>query len=499
MPTKFREKRVLTQINKMDTASHQDESIALILCKMCLAHKLVQEIFVQGRHLEQVWLSSRIVRNLLKSGMDPRIGGETGNLRENPLTNGIVRHDSHMRKSGVTRPGIEPGSPWWEASRLTAQRPWPQNTAQRRISQLLDSISVKLLQPLSPTSCFSFCFMGRGGKVARLLTSDLDAPGSIPGGVAPGFLHAGIVPNDAAGRRVFSGISLFPRPFIPALLHTHLASPSSALKTSILRAVQISPTPLHSPVFPPKKAKDASSLYSISWSAKRQHTELDVVMYEGCRLEKSTTVFLKMGRGYRETYAHYSPLCVPPPVVWRKKCLEEKIACDWTKGVQDDRQALSKVPLMSNTLAVVETPYTRGNLKRHPSQMKGQHTEWQHSPGSVLYRREKRICFCKRDYLGNLVDFEEKKDILSEKLEKYGGRVTSQHGARWFRLRRQTPLCTRKDESPTRVKIYKETPSSKNPSKPRTESKALYRRASFVNKKVITLLFSNPMYTPYTK
>ncbi|KAJ8895206.1 hypothetical protein PR048_000531, partial [Dryococelus australis] len=46
--------------------------------------------------------------------------GETGDTRENPQTNGIVRHDSHLRKSGVTRPGIEPGSPCWEASRLTA-------------------------------------------------------------------------------------------------------------------------------------------------------------------------------------------------------------------------------------------------------------------------------------------------------------------------------------------------------------------------------------------
>ncbi|KAJ8871834.1 hypothetical protein PR048_028174 [Dryococelus australis] len=45
---------------------------------------------------------------------------ETGDPRENPPTNGIVRHDSHMRKSGVTRPGIEPGSPWWEESRLTS-------------------------------------------------------------------------------------------------------------------------------------------------------------------------------------------------------------------------------------------------------------------------------------------------------------------------------------------------------------------------------------------
>ncbi|KAJ8867894.1 hypothetical protein PR048_031699 [Dryococelus australis] len=40
-------------------------------------------------------------------------------------TNGIVRHNSHMRGSGVTRPGIEPGSPWREASRLTAQPPRP--------------------------------------------------------------------------------------------------------------------------------------------------------------------------------------------------------------------------------------------------------------------------------------------------------------------------------------------------------------------------------------
>ncbi|KAJ8896221.1 hypothetical protein PR048_001564 [Dryococelus australis] len=38
--------------------------------------------------------------------------GETGDPRENTLTNGIVRHDSHMRNSGVTWPGIEPGSTW---------------------------------------------------------------------------------------------------------------------------------------------------------------------------------------------------------------------------------------------------------------------------------------------------------------------------------------------------------------------------------------------------
>ncbi|KAJ8877428.1 hypothetical protein PR048_021882 [Dryococelus australis] len=40
-----------------------------------------------------------------------------------------------------------------------------------------------------------------------------------------GFSYVGIVPDDVAGRRTFSGISRFPSPFIPALLHTHLNYP----------------------------------------------------------------------------------------------------------------------------------------------------------------------------------------------------------------------------------------------------------------------------------
>ncbi|KAJ8878442.1 hypothetical protein PR048_019020 [Dryococelus australis] len=43
--------------------------------------------------------------------------GETGDPRENTPTNGIYQDDSHMRKYGVTRPGIESAAPWWEARR----------------------------------------------------------------------------------------------------------------------------------------------------------------------------------------------------------------------------------------------------------------------------------------------------------------------------------------------------------------------------------------------
>ncbi|KAJ8881487.1 hypothetical protein PR048_017968 [Dryococelus australis] len=54
------------------------------------------------------------------------------------------------------------------------------------------------------------------------------------------FSKVGIVPDDAAGRLVFSGISHFLHPCFPALLHSHLISPSSTLETSLLRAAQIS-------------------------------------------------------------------------------------------------------------------------------------------------------------------------------------------------------------------------------------------------------------------
>ncbi|KAJ8887141.1 hypothetical protein PR048_013356 [Dryococelus australis] len=71
----------------------------------------------------------------------------------------------------------------------------------------------------------------RGSVVARLLASYLGEPGSIPGGVAPGFTLAGNVP---AG---FIGISRFPRTCIPTLLHVHLTSPSGGVVACHVRDV----------------------------------------------------------------------------------------------------------------------------------------------------------------------------------------------------------------------------------------------------------------------
>ncbi|KAJ8871607.1 hypothetical protein PR048_027934 [Dryococelus australis] len=57
--------------------------------------------------------------------------------------------------------------------------------------------------------------------------------GSIPGRVAPGFSHVGIVPDDAAGRWVFSGISRF-----PPSLHSS-AAPSHPINSVIPETADI--------------------------------------------------------------------------------------------------------------------------------------------------------------------------------------------------------------------------------------------------------------------
>ncbi|KAJ8878073.1 hypothetical protein PR048_022537 [Dryococelus australis] len=68
-----------------------------------------------------------------------------------------------------------------------------------------------------------------------LLALYLGEPGSIPGGVASGFTHVGIVPDDVTGLRVVSGISCFPRLFILALLHTNMFYYFAIIEDLVLR------------------------------------------------------------------------------------------------------------------------------------------------------------------------------------------------------------------------------------------------------------------------
>ncbi|KAJ8865808.1 hypothetical protein PR048_033330 [Dryococelus australis] len=86
---------------------------------------------------------------------------------------------------------------------------------------------------------------GRGGGgggcgcVVRMLASHLGEPGSsIPGQETPGFSQVGIVPYYGAGQLVFSGISRFPRPSIPALLHSRLFGSPLVDDRPIMNAVK---------------------------------------------------------------------------------------------------------------------------------------------------------------------------------------------------------------------------------------------------------------------
>ncbi|KAJ8888741.1 hypothetical protein PR048_008233 [Dryococelus australis] len=101
----------------------------------------------------------------------------------------------------------------WEIPEKT-RRPTASSTCENLVARL----GIELSSPW---------WEGHGGLLVRLLTSQIGEPGSILGGIALGFSHVQIVPDDAAGRRIFSGTSRFPRPCIPVLLHTHFTSPSS--------------------------------------------------------------------------------------------------------------------------------------------------------------------------------------------------------------------------------------------------------------------------------
>ncbi|KAJ8865919.1 hypothetical protein PR048_033442 [Dryococelus australis] len=173
------------------------------------------------------------------------------------------------REKAVARPGIEPDSPWWEASRLTTQLSWTPPKCGRggEVVRLLASRKEDLAGSLSDFRLWESSLtmlLQRGlerrwmrakrrsarvektgnprenppvsgivlhdsherkSETVSLLASQQGDWGSIPGPGRSAFSHMVIVPDDAVGRRVFSGNSRFPHPFIPVLFHTYLNHP----------------------------------------------------------------------------------------------------------------------------------------------------------------------------------------------------------------------------------------------------------------------------------
>ncbi|KAJ8866243.1 hypothetical protein PR048_032086 [Dryococelus australis] len=159
------------------------------------------------------------------------------------------RHELHMRKSGGGQPGIEPGSPWWEASNLTTTSPWP--LFKLHIDQAFTSVE----RPPPPKSATRvYITPARSGNPSVIDTRGVfrgttawerharlppRQTGFNPRPVNCGFSQVRIVQDDAIGRWDSPGSP------VPPPLHSDAApysphSTSSALNTSLLRAAQIS-------------------------------------------------------------------------------------------------------------------------------------------------------------------------------------------------------------------------------------------------------------------
>ncbi|KAJ8881592.1 hypothetical protein PR048_018077 [Dryococelus australis] len=205
--------------------------------------------------------------------------GETGNPRENPPTRGIVWHDSHLRtwftavggeqanRSATAAPGVHGICEWSSAGMQGAgktgdpqentptsgivrsippcENPEEGSVLRRRTD--FRSLSLRGFTALPRPSCLlsyvsplRVCNLGttfhpsvtlkvcRGAAVAERLACSPPAKANrvqSPAGSLPDFRFVGIVPDDAASRRVFSEISRFPHAIILALFHTHLKHP----------------------------------------------------------------------------------------------------------------------------------------------------------------------------------------------------------------------------------------------------------------------------------
>ncbi|KAJ8881259.1 hypothetical protein PR048_017735 [Dryococelus australis] len=159
--------------------------------------------------------------------------GETGDPRENPPTNGIVRHDSHLQNP-VTLLGIEPGSPF--AGPLAKLAETPSQTRQLGMLSLvkrLHAIGIPFLEVPGPATrlfinlrtATTFRTTKRGGTVATRWTRIREGSGSIPRpailvAVFHGFQNHSRpmlewVPNKGHG---FLPHSLFPAQLAPSLM-----------------------------------------------------------------------------------------------------------------------------------------------------------------------------------------------------------------------------------------------------------------------------------------
>ncbi|KAJ8895667.1 hypothetical protein PR048_001003 [Dryococelus australis] len=178
-------------------------------------------------------------------------GGETGNTRENTPTSGIVPHDSHLRRSGVTWPGIELNSPWWQQSSLIVQPPRPNSDKARiRVSEkgrqgrssfaAYVTLAVQPAARLSTARVYAPLDSGTFYLCWRPLEANTALGGKAAGQVAQGQVPA--LSDNATGRTTA---------YLHALIHNiHLLLTPKTRKTCNVFSLTISAIPLVRSILP---------------------------------------------------------------------------------------------------------------------------------------------------------------------------------------------------------------------------------------------------------
>ncbi|KAJ8878845.1 hypothetical protein PR048_019434 [Dryococelus australis] len=133
----------------------------------------------------------------------------------------------------------------------------------------------------------------------RVISSQRTGFNSQPG--HSGISQVGIVPDGVAGRRVFSGIARFPHPCILVLLHSHLMSPSSALRTSSFRTAQICVANKEKMIM---RAILKSTHYLFVFAATVTLANYDLGQYDGLRIICPQNCVNWVSVGYVHCYSY---------------------------------------------------------------------------------------------------------------------------------------------------------------------------------------------------
>ncbi|KAJ8894319.1 hypothetical protein PR048_006939 [Dryococelus australis] len=269
---------------------------------------------------------------------------------------------------------------------------------------------------------------GRGGVVARLPASHQGEPDSIPSGMVPRSSCVVFVQDDTSGRRIFSGISCSPHHSIPELLHTHLVSPSSALKTSLLRAAQI--FPLHDLCRFQKKfcKRVGCSDQHIVYSTRARRTlpyQLSLTS-QGILAETHSSCFFAEGRSRASSFlGNFTVMIHLPSFRWSPKLSTVRCQrCGSTIGCMrsSDVRHLSSKCCDDVRLIAVNEPWTTSETTSRDVQQLAHHCESATS----------RTCVNNRSHItkanGTFAPCGERLYMGHHKLEVHGRRKSTHRG-----------------------------------------------------------------------